>query len=191
MATQTKVENPILRDTILGIEGKLSAPQKEQYLPIVVAGMKLLYDDSTQGVIKDYLKRSKSLKHSAVQGTLKMISIIYKESKGRMAIEMAVPAGVTLLCYVLDYIEDVQGSGVKRTSGDDLAHMTRVLAPETLKLFGIDQQTLAKGIDYGRAHKDEIQRMMERGQPAATAPAAGPPTSPAAGPTPAAIPPAQ
>lgn len=163
MGLVTKVENPLLKQMITELEAKMNPQQKADYMPIVVAGMKILFDDSTHSMVKDKIKNSKSLVKDGAAGAVMLIGVIAKEAKGKMKVEMAVPAAITLLCYIYDFIEDSTGGRIDQGS---LAKAVQTVAVETLKLFGIDQKKFANGIQYARDHQD---KMDENGYfPAAT-----------------------
>lgn len=153
MGLVTRVENPVLKELILKIEEQLTPQQKADYLPIVNAGMKILFDDRTHKFVKDTIKNSKALPKDAVRGTLWMIGQIANASKGKIKVEMVVPAAIVLLCYVVDFMEDMTGG---RTSESLIAKMVQTVAVETLKLFGITQEKFAQGIQYARDHQSEM-----------------------------------
>lgn len=179
MGLVTKIENPVLKEMILKIEAQLTPQQKTKYLPIVNAGMKILFDDRTHKFVKETVRGSKELTKDAVRGTLWIIGQIANASKGTIAVEMAAPAAIVLLCYVVDFMEDMTGG---RTSPDTIAKMVQTVTVETLKLFGITQEKLAQGIQYARDHQQERDDQgyypdIQHGLTSPTQPAA--PTSPA------------
>ena len=149
-------KDPLLDQMIDQLEAALPKQHKDDYQKIVVAGMRVLFSDQTHKFLNEGIERNKeNLPKGAIEGTVKLIGLIYQESQGKMKIELAVPAAITLMCLILDYAEAATGA---QTSKDVLAKMIQALTQEVLTYFKIDQNKMAQGIDYARQNKAEFEK---------------------------------
>ena len=158
MATQfPPLTDPTLAKMRQNIESKLPAKMKEGYLRIVVAGMKLLFSDQTHTQVREIIQRvtaGGNKPETIAVGMVNLIGLLYKASNGKMAFESAFPAMVTLLAYVLEYMEHT--SDFKAT-------------PEFIKALG--------PILFRQFTKTfRIQRGAQQGAPGTTAPPPGMPS---------------
>lgn len=92
---------------------KQAVPQLfDEYMKIVVAGMKILYSPETHELALQGLQKitsPESVVPLVVDGISSIILLIYKESQGKMSIPMSIPAAVTLASYALGDIEKAKG----------------------------------------------------------------------------------
>jgi len=148
-----QVHDPILDQMIQQIEAQLPPGKKADYQAIVVSGMKMLFHDTTHKYLQKAVAQGQVNPPTAVKGVVSMLAVIYQHSNQRMSIPMAVPAGITLLCHILDYAEKASGA---QTDRNTLAQMVHALTIAILKFFKIDQNKLAAGADYAKAHPDQF-----------------------------------
>ena len=184
-----KIQDPILQQAIDQIDEKIPAANKADYLKIVVAGLKMLFQGASHQHLINAMAAAKQdpqkLLPGAVKGTIGIIGVIYKESQGKMKIPLAVPAGIVILCYILDFAEQSTGQKIEP---DTLATLTHAVALGILKMFHIDQQKLQMGADHLRAQNGQEPAPpdagADEGAPEATPPAAPGGTPPPATPGP-------
>lgn len=142
------------------IEQQVPAQVKEAFTAILVAGQKLMFDEKTHPHMVQYLEQAAQVKNPAVflaHGIIKVLTIIHRESRGKMKAEAAFPAAAILLCYALEFLE-------KRIEATPelIAQSMQALAAGYFKVFGIDQAKIQQAIQQG----------MAKGQPAIPAPSA-------------------
>lgn len=110
------LKNKLLIETKDKVESNLPEELVEPVEQIVLAGMKLLYSPTTHKQliqpVYDAAKASGFQPEQIANGMVNLIGAISKASNGKMAIEAAFPAGVILLCYVLDDLESTKGLSV-------------------------------------------------------------------------------
>ena len=100
--------NPLLQKTIDLSEQSVKGEYARPYHAILAAGLKAMFSDKTFSYMKDYLKDIKSAEQIpdlVSHGIIKLLSIIWNESKGNMKLEPIGPAAMTLMAHALDYIE--------------------------------------------------------------------------------------
>lgn len=107
------IKNALLIRMKDSVEQKLPDQLKEPVERIVLAGMKLLYSPEThQQIIQPIYEAVKGNGFKPEQigtGMLNLLSTISQAAQGKMPVEAAFPAGVILLCYVLDDLERTKG----------------------------------------------------------------------------------
>jgi hypothetical protein len=104
--------DPILEKVKQGVESKLPPQAKDAFDRIVVAGMKILFTPSTHAVVQTLYQKVRQggfQPQAIATGMVNFLGMIYKASQGKMSVSVAYPAGVVLLCYVLDDLEKTQG----------------------------------------------------------------------------------
>lgn len=167
-------KDPLLDAMVDQMEAALPASQKRAYQQIVVAGMKVMFSKETSYLLDKVLEQGDNLPQSIVKGVLNLLATIYKQSGGKMSVGMAIPAGITLLCYALDYAKKSRGIQITKPM---LAEMIKLLTKDGLQMLGMDEQKFAKGIEYARDHQQEFEEsgeFPEPGQQQAATPAASP-----------------
>jgi len=146
-------KDPILEQMIQAIEAKLDPQMKDDYQRIVVAGMHFMFDPRTHKYFTQALEAAKKdsrLSAHVIEGIAKLIGIIANESKGQMNVAASFPAAITLMCKALEYIEAQTGAKISKES---LAQLVHALIVRLMKLFKIDQNKLAQGLDYAKANQ--------------------------------------
>lgn len=150
----TKIDDPMLKRIERGIDAKVSPQLRKQYLQILVAGMKVIYHSEISKQIADKLKSSMDIKGDVSKGTANIIATIFNEVSRNMRPEQktsfvaaAMPAGVTLMCQLLDYSEQIAGTKVTE---DLIAETSQATSVELLRKFGIDESQVKSAIAAGQ-----------------------------------------
>ncbi len=112
------IRNALLEETKNKVESKLPEALKQSVDATVRAGMKLLYSPETHDrlvqPIYNTLKTNGFKPEEIANGMVNLLATVGKASQGKMPIEAAFPAGVILLCYVLDDLEQTKGLTVTK-----------------------------------------------------------------------------
>lgn len=131
-------KNAILAKIAKTIESGLHPALKEPVERIVLAGMKLLYDEKThERIVKPIyraLQQNNFQPNLIANGMVNFLGTLFKASRGAMKIEAAYPAGIILLTYVLDDLE--QSYGLTVTKEMVKAIGSEMVAP-FIKAFGL------------------------------------------------------
>lgn len=107
--------NPALEKVKSDIESKLPPALKNGYTSIVTAGLNLLFSDSTHNYVRQVLQKIQQDGNKPEQIATAMVNamgMIMKTSQGKMQIEAAFPALVTLTADVMEYAEKTMGMPV-------------------------------------------------------------------------------
>jgi len=105
-----QVDNRLLTQAQQKAEASVPAQYRRGYTAIVAAGLKAMFSDNTFPLMKQYLASIKSpqdIPHVVAHGIMKLLSILYNESRGKLQLEASGPASIVLMTHALDYVEDV------------------------------------------------------------------------------------
>lgn len=132
------IKNPLLVKTKDAVETKLPAELKEPVERIVLAGQKLLYNpDTHEQIVKPLYEKvqANGFKPDEIaNGMVNLLGMLYQASNKGMQVEAAYPAGVILLCYVLDDLEQMHGLTVDQGM---LKAIGSVMLKQFVKAFGL------------------------------------------------------
>ena len=137
------IKDKLLEDTKNKVETKLPEALKQPVHMIVLAGGKILYSPQTHAKmvqpIYDAAAQGGFQPDQIAKGILNLLNVIAHASQGKMNPAAAFPAGVILLCYVLDDLEQTKGLKV---TPDLLKQVTTAMV-----------QTLKQGLSQGGAQQ--------------------------------------
>ena len=163
MSLLKTIKAPLLEQLKRDIEAKVPPEQKRDFLAIVVAGLKLMYDPRAHEVaVKDLDAALKKypLPMAVAIGTLQVLAVVARESRGTIQVAPAISAAMVLMAYVWEFVQVQRQVQVTPAM---VSTSSRVVVACTLQFFGIDKDKLAQGVELAR-----------RG----TAPAGQPPAAP-------------
>jgi len=156
------------------LEAKIPPEMKQDYQAIVVAGMRVLFDDKTHKYFTAAIQQgqqSGNLPKRIVQGIVKLIQVVREQSQGKMKMAMAFPAAITLLCHALEYIQKTAG---KTFDGATIASMVKALTAALFHSFNVGPQQLQKAVEYQRLQGQARQTPPQAPTPEQTPDAAMP-----------------
>lgn len=101
-----RVVDPLLRQAQAGIEAKIPAELKPEYLRIIIAGLKVMFMPQTEHLMAEKFKAAgNNLVPAVADGISDLMLIIYKQSGRRASIPAMAPAAVVLMFHALDFAE--------------------------------------------------------------------------------------
>src|SRR4030067_1101253 len=135
--------NPLLAKTEQGIEATIPPEMKGAYERIVIAGLKVMFDEKTHKMMLDQLKSSDDIVKNVAEGIAGLMAILYRESKEKMPIPAAIPASFVLMTKALDFAERTMGVEI---TPDFLAQATQATAEAVLEKLGISKEMVAEAV---------------------------------------------
>ncbi len=156
------IKNKILTAFKNAIESKLPEELQQHVERIVVAGMKVLYSNSTHPMVLqvyDQIADAQFSPDAIANATAHLIGIVYKGSHGKMQKEAAIPAASILITYIIDDLETLKGMAVEK---DAVRASVALLAQKLSEM--LDQ-------DAARQNGQEGQPAEDQPQPSAQQPA--------------------
>ena len=112
------IQNTLLKQA----EDRVAPAQRDNYLKIVVAGMKYAMDKGPEGLLAS-LKDSKDPLADSVKGAIAIVGVLRGNAKGTMPLEAMIPATMSLMFHALDFAEKMKLLTVTETELDKAAHM--------------------------------------------------------------------
>ena len=186
----TPITNSLLEQTRVETTKRVPKTFQKGFQQIVAAGIQLMFSDTTFKETAQYIRTIKDpaqIPMTVAHGIVKAISVIHRESQGKMPIEPAGLAANILMTRALDYIETVMKIPITKDILDQTIDLVSKGIIELLgQLSGLSPQDMAdikagKGKEVmARAQANEAAQ----GQPPAGVNPGMPPAMPPTGLTP-------
>lgn len=135
----SKQTNPVLTKTEQAVTAKVPPKLKGAFSKTVTVGLKMMYSDQGQKIMKDQLSKSPDYARNVAEGAAKLIGEMFKQSKNTMPVKVAMSAAVMLMCEGLDFLEK---AGKLKVTPELVATATKHLSEFVLQLFGVTQDKL-------------------------------------------------
>lgn len=140
------VQSSLLKQTMQKAESSLPPKYQRGYHAIMAAGLKLMFDQGTFKYTEEYLRSIKApqdVPKIVAHGIIKLISLIFNSTKGKMPLEPSGTAAIVLMCHALEYVE----REMKLPITPDLLAQTTHLISQGLALF-LKQATKMSDEDF-------------------------------------------
>lgn len=138
--SQGTSSNALIKQAEMQIEKQLPPNVKEDYMKIVVSGMRVAMNNGANSILAS-LKQSKDPVTDVVKGAIAIVGLMRKESKGEMPMNALVPAAMTLVLHGLDAAERL---GSLKVGKEELDRATELFADTFLPLVGVTKDRLGK-----------------------------------------------
>ena len=148
-AQSTSGVNQILTKIEQGVEGQVKPDTKNAFDRIVVAGMKVMFDESTHKMMTEQLNPD-DIVGSVPKGIATLMKILYMESKQKMPIPAAIPASIVLMTKALDFAERTMGV---QLTPDLVAEVTQATGEAVLTAFGITKEMVEQVVQQSQQGK--------------------------------------
>lgn len=153
-------KSPLLAQVEQKVEAGLTPTNRQDYMKIVVAGMKIVTNGGPQGLLQK-LTASPNPLQTAVNGPINLIGYMGKSAKGKMPAKAMVPAAMTLMLHALDFLDR---TGKLQITEDVVDQATKLFADGIMKAFNISQAQLqmvaqkAHGVTQDQAQLQQTQQ---------------------------------
>lgn len=131
--------NDVLAKVEQAVMAKVDAKTKTATMRIIAAGMKIMFSQQTHSLMTDAINKPGDLVENVGLGVADLMILMYKQSRGTMPIDAAVPASVVLLCHALDFLAK---SGKIEASNDVVAAATKAMMAYLMQKMGISPETM-------------------------------------------------
>lgn len=128
-----RLDNNILEKAEQEIESKLLPDVQADYMKIVVAGMRVAADKGANGILSG-LKSRKDPVGDCALGAVNLVSILNRQSQGRMPVKAMIPAAYTLMLQALDLVEKAD---IAKVGVNELDHASHIFVNHLFKIIGI------------------------------------------------------
>lgn len=137
------IENTLLRQTEVSVEKTVPAYDRDNYLKIVVAGMKYAMFKGSDSVIAS-LRNSKDPLSDSVKGAIAIVGALRQGAKGTMPIKPMVAAALTLMLHALDFAEKMK---LLTITPDELDRATQLFMDTILPYLKVPKETLDASLE--------------------------------------------
>lgn len=141
-----KTDNPLLKQTEDQIQQRIKPELKEPLNRTVTAGLTMMYAPEMQQNLLKQMGKPGDYASKAAEGAVKLVGILFSQSKKSMPSSIAVPTATLLMCEGLDFLER---SGKIKVDAPLLAKAMKDLSAYILQLFGISQKQVAEVVAKG------------------------------------------
>ncbi len=110
---------------IAQIRNKINVPPelKKEFARLVAAGMHVMFDPKSRTVMIQQLKSSPDIVKNISEGVAGLMAILFKQNS-KMDQRLIIPAALTLLTHVLDYIEKTKMAQLSPQQMGQVIHAT-------------------------------------------------------------------
>jgi len=140
----------MLRQVVRRIEATLKPDIRQNYQAVVVAGMKLMwgpeFEEDRQQVLS-LINSPQDIPRVIAHVVAKVVSIVQNESKKNEPFPAAVPAGITLMCHALEFVEAAKKIDVDQNILSQTTMMVKdgifgiyKITPELLQQYAAQQK---------------------------------------------------
>lgn len=133
-ATPPKPTNKLLAQVEQKVESQLLPGTRDDYLKIVVSGLRVGLKNGPQGIMAS-LRQSRDPVHDCAVGAVKLVLMLWHQSRGTMPVKAMPPAAMTLMLQALDFADR---TGIQKIGVPEIDRATRLFATELFKLWNID-----------------------------------------------------
>lgn len=152
------MQNQILEAVEQKIEASLTPENRQNYMKIVVAGMKVGMANGDKSILAS-LQHSKNPLSDCVNGAINLCLMLKKESSGTMPGMAFVPAAMTLMIKALDFADR---AGIIKVGQPELVQATHQFADVMFQRVGISKsmlQTAASKVHAITQDPAQLQRL--------------------------------
>lgn len=172
-----QVDSRLLIQAQQKAEASVPEQYRRGYNQILAAGLKAMFSDKTFPMMKAYLASIKSpqdIPNVVAHGIIKLLSIVFNASQGKLQLEASGPASIVLMTHALDYVEERMRMPIDATI---LAETTKAVNQGLMHF--LKQATQMSDDDFqqvlqGKGKELAASRQQANG-PVGTPPAAGTP----------------
>jgi hypothetical protein len=129
------------------IEAKLAlpGPLKEQLDKIVVAGLKIMFDEKTHQLMLTELDKPGPIEQRLAEGITGLVALLFEQSQRSIPPQLLIPAGLMLLAYAVQFLEK---SGEEVTP-KQFAAALKLMIEAILRMGQVDPDKLKAHLSKG------------------------------------------
>jgi hypothetical protein len=143
---------PNYDEMLADMEMRIPDHLREGWDRLMAAGMKFLFDKSTNPMVNEYLEGEGDMATKLGEGTAGMVIMITKEARGALPGELIIPGGIALMIETIKYMKK---SGMYEVSAEELAGAIEIFMSKTLGQFGVSEDQFSQTLEM--AAQDQPQ----------------------------------
>ena len=123
---------------------KMPPELQEAYDRVVLAGMKVLFDKSTNAKVMKALDGEGPLSKRLGVGIAGLMATLFKQSNNTIPPQVLIPAGTNLLMQAVDFLRK---TGKEQVDNQTIGEAMQVMVNTVLDMFGVDPAKLRGALD--------------------------------------------
>lgn len=152
------MQNEMIIKAEAAIDSKVPPADKKMYDKIVLAGMKVMFEDKQMHAqLLQGLQQSPEVK-TVVDGIIGILGILFQESRNTMPPGPMVLAGQSLMMEALDFMEEAD---MIEVTPDVLDEATQLYIETILPKIGLDPKTLAAKMGEAQGVLNDPQKVAQ------------------------------
>lgn len=156
---------PILNDQVLAdaeqkLESQLLPDVRQDYMKIVVAGMRVALHGGPNSMLAGLKNKSKDPIHDAAMGAINLV-LLLRHTAPTMPVKAMIPAAMTLMFHALDFVDK---TGLAKVGPDELVRATHVFTNRVMQAWKVTPAMLehAAGVVHGVMQDPSKMDMLAR-----------------------------
>ena len=169
------VTDSLLSKTLAKTEASVPEKYQRGYNQIMAAGLKAMFSEKTFSLTKEYLQNIKSeadIPRIVSHGAIKLMSILFNVSRGKLQLEASGPAAIGLMVHALQYVEQRMQLSI---TPDILAQTTQLVSQGLMVLLKqaskLSDEDFQKALTPGQAGTAQTEEPVVEAEPGAAPPA--------------------
>jgi hypothetical protein len=131
---------------------------QEAYERVVIAGMKVMFDQATHNLMLKELQKGGPLGQRLGMGVAGLLLLLFKESNETMPPQIIIPAGVELLMQAVDFLRKTE---MEQVTNKDIGDGIEVMITVVLGKFGVAPDQLEQMLNqYDNTQVDAAAAQM-------------------------------
>jgi hypothetical protein len=152
------MQNEMIKKAEAAIDAKVPPADKAAYDKIVLAGMKVMFEDKQMHAqLMEGLQQSPDVK-TVVDGVIGILGILFKESRNTMPVGPMILAGQSLLMEALDFMEE---GGMIEVTPDMLGEATQLYIETLLPMIGMTPEKMKAIMAKAQGVMSDPQKMAQ------------------------------
>lgn len=145
------LKNQILNQIEAGVEENIRPDDMRTYRAIMIAAMKLAFDEKTHPMLIKGLQSSPDVPKNISLICAGMLGMVWEQSKTdpNVFLPAAMPAAITLMCNIMEFAEQ---SGMVQVTPEVVSKCASNTTKAVLTKFGIDDAKVKEAVDAGRTN---------------------------------------
>lgn len=142
--------NQVTNAMVAAINEKIPDEIQEQVDQLVTAGMTVMHSEKSHEMMLNQLRAEGDVLENIGEGVAKLVGILWKDAQGNIDIKAVVPAGMILLCNVMEFASE---AGMVELSNATLAQATKEFTSSFLQLMGATPENMPKIMERAKQEK--------------------------------------
>jgi hypothetical protein len=131
---------------------------QEGFDRVVLAGMKVMFDEKTHGMVLEQLEGPGPMAQKLGQGMAGLMLMLFKESNQTMPPQLLIPCGIELLMQAVDF---VKRGGLGKVTDKEVGEAMQIMIDVILEKFGQSPDKIASLVDqYDTSKVDAAAQQM-------------------------------